>query len=76
MPRESVEKARSAGALAAVGARAERQSNVPFASETVSLGSGGEHVVGRDKSGENGCERKFQKRAPRVGTAASAGGTA
>jgi hypothetical protein len=73
MPRESVEKARSAGALAAVGARAERQSNVPFASETVSLGGGGEHVVGRDKAAKwmgaqvSKAERPTLARRPRGG---------
>ena len=56
MPRESVEKARSAGALAAVGACAELQSDVPFASETASLGGGGVHIDERKRRRMRGTE--------------------
>lgn len=74
MPRESVEKARSAGALAAVGARAERQSNVPFASETVSLGGGGEHVVGRDKAAKMDVSASFKSERPALARRRPRGG--
>lgn len=68
MPRESVEKARSAGALAAVGACAELQSDVPFASETASLGGGGYISTSAKEANEGRQVSKASARARQGGT--------